>query len=78
MALVVAERMRKEIESSPLEHSEATIHFTVSIGLHVVKNDPPKLLDSWIKAADVHLYRAKTQGRNCIVFDKDLMSASPV
>lgn len=77
-ALLVAERLRKEIEASSLEHEDATINYTVSIGIHIVNNDSPSLLDSWIKMADEHLYRAKSNGRNCIEFEKKLMVASSV
>ncbi len=71
-ALVVSERLRKESECTPLQRQHETISYTVSIGLHIVNNAPPSRLDSWIQAADALLYKAKEQGRNRIVFQREL------
>lgn len=72
-ALVIAERLRSLTESGSLELDGVSVNYTVSIGLHVVNNEQPEVFDSWIKAADALLYQAKSEGRNRIVFDRELM-----
>ncbi len=72
-ALLIAERLRNETDSSLLEFGDQTIHYTASIGLHIVNNAQPSLIDSWIKSADALLYRAKNEGRNRVVFERELM-----
>ena len=73
-ALLITERLRKDIESTPLELDDITIAYTVSIGLHIVKNASPSRFELWIKAADDLLYRAKNEGRNRTVFQRDLIA----
>ena len=73
-ALVVAERLRKEIESSPVVFNNVSIDYTVSIGMHIVVDESAAKFDQWLKAADEHLYRAKNDGRNQIVYQKALMA----
>ncbi len=73
-ALLITERLRKDIDSSPLEIDDLTINYTVSIGLHIVENASPSRFDAWMNTADQLLYRAKSEGRNRIVFQKELMA----
>jgi diguanylate cyclase (GGDEF)-like protein len=63
MALVVAERVRQNIESQPfnLEHNE--IYITVSIGVAIVVQEHADK-DALLHDADEALYRAKEGGRN--------------
>ena len=65
-AAVLAERMRQAFADSPLTLSSgAVIHSTISIGISEYL--PPESLQSFIRRADDGVYRAKHQGRNCIV-----------
>ena len=62
-ALIVAERIRKQVASHPFEYEQKAIHCTVSIGISafVAKEDH---LENLMKRADIALYRAKQAGRN--------------
>lgn len=65
-AVLVAERIRKVIETQSLDHNGARIQYTVSIGvavLDVVHLDFATLLS----CADEALYMAKENGRNQVV-----------
>ncbi|MGA3140992.1 MAG: diguanylate cyclase, partial [Xanthobacteraceae bacterium] len=56
-----------EITTAPIELKEQTINATVSVGIALAPADglnPERLL----KSADLALYRAKAEGRNCIRF----------
>jgi len=58
-ANIVAEKIRCAIEKHKFIEN---IFITISIGLSAVESD----IDSAIKNADIALYQAKNQGRNCI------------
>ncbi|GAB7080622.1 GGDEF domain-containing protein [Megalodesulfovibrio paquesii] len=64
-ALLVAERIRKAVESTPLWHGEERIPLTVSAGVASISaaedHDGPRTL---MKLADDALYLAKRAGRN--------------
>ncbi len=63
-ALVVAERIRKTVETTPIRYNETDdLFITVSIGL-AEANPKAHNLDSVINCADEALYRAKRNGRN--------------
>ena len=69
-ALLVAERIRHKIESTPvLLESGETAHITLSIGVTTMPSDffegsPEDILRRAIQRADIALYEAKTEGRN--------------
>ncbi len=68
-ALNIAEGIRNAVAELNIEHSESSTasHVTVSIGVatcHPTPEDDPTLL---FKTADDLLYKAKQQGRNCVV-----------
>ena len=65
-AYVVAERIRKAAEQRLIKAYDTSIRVTLSIGMAAYPSDgkqPEELIDK----ADWALYRAKTQGRNCVV-----------
>jgi diguanylate cyclase (GGDEF)-like protein len=72
-----AERLRRTVESSPVEIAGGDpISFTISIGVACLK-DLPKSRESLEKAgvgllaeADRALYAAKDQGRNRVVCER--------
>lgn len=62
-AHVFAERLRQNIEATPLVHNEQTILATVSIGIAVMETTDSSP-DGALVRADQALYRAKAGGRN--------------
>jgi diguanylate cyclase (GGDEF)-like protein len=66
-AYVVGERLRLAIEESAFEvGSRPPIEITISIGVSELGRDGDTL-DDFLRAADKRLYRAKHEGRNCVV-----------
>jgi len=63
---VVAERIRKSAHKRLIKAYDSTLHVTLSIGLAVYPTDG-KVLEELMDKADWALYRAKSQGRNCVV-----------
>ena len=62
-AMVIAERIRKSIESVEMQDSDgSTFYITVSQGISAYKPDEDR--DSLIARADEALYKAKDNGRN--------------
>jgi diguanylate cyclase (GGDEF)-like protein len=64
-ALELAERLREKVEGIRLGEAFSKLTFTVSIGLARFELDDTA--ESLIKKADTALYRAKENGRNCVV-----------
>ena len=64
---IVAERLRKAIASSPVPFEDDEIPVTASFGIAVYPDVDAKHPDDLFKAADEALYKAKEQGRNCVV-----------
>jgi diguanylate cyclase (GGDEF)-like protein len=65
-ARVVAERIRKSAEKRLIKAYDNTVRVTLSIGVAIYPSDG-KLLEEMMDKADWALYRAKSQGRNCVV-----------
>ncbi len=65
-ASLVAERIRKSTQKRVIKAYDSTLHVTLSIGLANFPADG-KLLEELMDKADWALYRAKSQGRNCVV-----------
>lgn len=63
---VVAERIRKSAEERVVKAYDNTLRLTLSIGLAVYPSDG-KFVEELMDKADWALYRAKSQGRNCVV-----------
>ena len=62
-AMMIAGRLRKNIESHPVMINNTQINFTISIGVSRLNADAADL-HALIKEADIALYRAKQNGRN--------------
>jgi diguanylate cyclase (GGDEF)-like protein len=65
-ATVVAERIRKSAEQKLIKAYDNSLHITLSIGVTIYPTDG-KLMEELMDKADWALYRAKSQGRNCVV-----------
>ncbi len=64
-AHAVADRLRCEVEASPIEHEGTTITVTVSQGVCTIDSTQPYLtIEQMRKVADRALYQAKELGRN--------------
>ena len=69
-ALILAERMRANIEALKLEHGDSSVAdvVTVSVGVTVQISAEHLSVDSLIEKADKALYAAKDKGRNRVEF----------
>ncbi len=65
-AIMMAERLRKNIESSSFNYGDQELAVTVSIGLTTHKRGGMNI-DELLKIADKALYEAKAKGRNRVV-----------
>jgi len=65
-ARVVAERIRKSSAERLIKAYDSSLRVTLSIGLSIYPTDG-KLLEELMDKADWALYRAKSQGRNCVI-----------
>jgi diguanylate cyclase (GGDEF)-like protein len=68
-AKVIAERIRKTIESLPLEHNSRPVSLTCSIGGATIIPQPGGDRSDLVKRADSALYQAKDGGRNRYLAD---------
>ena len=66
LALKVADRIRLEIASRPLQTEHGEIKITASMGLSVYMKTSILDIDDFIESVDKYLYEAKQSGRNCI------------
>ena len=66
----VAETLRRELESKPIQWGNEGLTVTASIG--VTQAEPGELdMEAIIARADAALYRAKQSGRNCVRLEPD-------
>ena len=63
-AMIVAERLRHNIEMLNFEHEDRNIKITISLG--VTECCGKSSIDEMLKRADKALYEAKNAGRNCV------------
>lgn len=68
----VFEKLRSAVQSQPLITEDGEINITLSIGVSTVLGET---MDELLDNADKMLYRAKAQGRNCVVSDEAEQSA---
>jgi diguanylate cyclase (GGDEF)-like protein len=61
--LATAERMRRNVQETPIEYHHVTIRITISLGI-AVANARDGDIQAIIESADHALYRAKQRGRN--------------
>lgn len=74
-ALVVAERVRREVEQISFSpQGEGTIPLTVSIGGTTCKADAT--VSELMRSADLRLYEAKRRGRNLAITDSGAVAAA--
>lgn len=66
-ALVLAERLRRQIECQAFEAGEGGVRMTASIGIAHIPDVSICSVSDWIAAADSALYDAKALGRNRVV-----------
>ncbi len=63
-AIVVAERIRRSIEGTPLVIDEGELRFTASLGVDVYMPSDANSPTALIESTDTFLYQAKETGRN--------------
>jgi diguanylate cyclase (GGDEF)-like protein len=73
-AKIIAERIRKQIEETPIVHNGKILHATVSIGIATRQGSRKEHVDDFFERADNALYMAKKSGRNCVL-SSDTISA---
>lgn len=66
-AVETAERMRQAIASTPCRGKEMDVNVTVSIGVAAMHQNTEDL-EALIKDADAAMYKAKSEGRNRVMF----------
>jgi len=75
-AQMMAERLRKQVESLRLQHQNEMVGVTISIGLAVYPADS-EMMQTLIDCADQALYQAKAGGRNRTVTWASLQQKLP-
>lgn len=65
-AIIIAEKIREDIESLRIihEHSDVSPYVTISLGIQTILPEPSYSAENLINCADKALYKAKSNGRN--------------
>lgn len=66
-ASIIAEKLRKLIENTEINHQDERLHVTISVGVTTPKIDDT--IESIIERADKLMYKAKEKGRNRVEAD---------
>jgi diguanylate cyclase (GGDEF)-like protein len=74
-AMAVGERIRRSIEALHVHARGNSLQTTISMGVASLTG-PADTADDLIARADAALYRAKTQGRNCVVAHSPLTAVA--
>jgi two-component system chemotaxis response regulator CheY len=63
------DRVRKDVEQLRIPHGPGASHpfVTISVGIAELNTDSTGGIQDWLRRADTALYRAKGNGRNCVV-----------
>ncbi|NIB44338.1 diguanylate cyclase [Pseudomaricurvus alkylphenolicus] len=64
-SLNLAERLRQQVKTNPVDIGESCLHITASIGAAQLQSNEPT--DDWVHRADLALYKAKSQGRDRVM-----------
>jgi len=64
---MVSERFRRMLQESVVHHLENEIKITVSIGVASYPNHSISKIEDLVDIADKALYKAKDNGRNCVM-----------
>jgi diguanylate cyclase (GGDEF)-like protein len=65
--VALGEHLRRRIESAELNpNGKAPLRITISVGVASLAMNEDKSLEQLMNMADIALYRAKSQGRNCV------------
>ncbi len=67
-AVVIAERIRRSVETTPLSVGDEKVNLTISLGVAAIPAIWPDSKEEFIKCADIALYEAKDKGRNRVCF----------
>ncbi|HLG19545.1 MAG TPA: GGDEF domain-containing protein [Bdellovibrionota bacterium] len=73
-AIQTADKLRSRIEETQFTFEDQKIPITISIGVATFFSNNYKNYETFFRAADNYLYRAKKEGRNCVQFAKDGIS----
>ncbi len=75
-AIAFAEKLRRLVESTPIDTQAGALHVTVSVGVATVPHRGIHAAKELIVSSDNALYRAKEGGRNQVQIDERLTAAS--
>jgi two-component system cell cycle response regulator len=76
-AVARAEEVRNGIANHPVETSRGALPITMSLGVLASRNCNLRLVEEILSEADLALYRAKSDGRNCVRLANPHVSFNP-